>query len=97
MAAVVVCDAADHFGGKTLDVSMVVVVKDWSWSGTCSGNRVFVRRGCVCLCVCVFVGCLGCVCADGLIRAGGLRVEVVWAGYVGVGDFNVEALLCGMW
>jgi hypothetical protein len=28
MAAVVVCDAADHFGGKTMDVSMVVVVKD---------------------------------------------------------------------
>lgn len=44
------------------------------------------------LCVCwVF----GCVCADGLIRAGGLRVEVVCAGYIGVGDFNVESLLWG--
>tara|TARA_R110002003_G_scaffold171_1_gene13824 strand:- start:7792 stop:7941 length:150 start_codon:yes stop_codon:yes gene_type:complete len=30
-----------------------------------------------------------------LIRAGGLRVEVVCAGYIGVGDFNVESLLWG--
>lgn len=54
-------DAADHFGGKTLDGDVplvVVVVEDQSWSRTCSGDRVFVRRGTVCLCVCVFVGCL---------------------------------------